>query len=341
MRRTATLAACLAAAALAAAQDPKPAGGTPTPAAVRTAEQLGELYQRQRAFQPALEQYDIVVLGKPDYAVGWYMRALCAFHLNRLDAAAADCDRALRVKPAWREALELRGTVHCFAARYTLALADLDAALALRRTGPVESLREQVLALADAAARLRAGLPAAGFHPADAKQGPLKLLDLDGKPVALADHLGKHAVVLVFFPEPTEISGEVAPLVMGHLAKVRERAPDLEKRGAVVVGVSRGTPAEHRIVVADKGLNFPICADGEARASHAYGMEDLLRPTVSGEPGTLLGIAVVDKLGTLRHREVCLNPARFVDFDALAKTVAGITGITPPPEPVTPDGGKK
>lgn len=336
-----TAAGLLLVAGFAAAQDPKPAGGTPTAAEIRTAEQLGELYQRQRAYKPALEQYDIVVRGKPEYAVGWYMHGFCAFQLNRLDGATADCDRAVALQADWREALELRGTVHCFAGRYAAALLDLDAALRLKRTGAVESLREQTVALHDAAARLRAGLPAAGFHAADEKQPPLKLSDLDGKPVALADHVGKHAVVLVFFPEPTEIAGEVAPLVMGHLAKVRERMPDLEKRGAVVIGVSRGTPAEHRIVAADKGLTFPICSDGEARAGRAYGMEDLLRPTPSGEPGTLLGIVVVDKQGTLRHREVCLNPARFVDFDALAKTVSEITGIAPPPEPVGADGEKK
>jgi peroxiredoxin Q/BCP len=91
-----------------------------------------------------------------------------------------------------------------------------------------------------------------------------KLQDDQGKEVRLSSLRGK-PVVLYFYPK------DDTPGCTKEACSFRDRKSDLERRGAVVLGVSPDTVASHGKFRDKYSLNFPLLADAGHQVAEAYG----------------------------------------------------------------------
>jgi len=86
----------------------------------------------------------------------------------------------------------------------------------------------------------------------------------DGRKVKLSDFKNK-PVVLYFYPK------DDTPGCTREACAFRDRRAELEKAGAVVIGVSPDTPESH-VKFRDKfSLNFPLLADTDHEVAEKYG----------------------------------------------------------------------
>jgi peroxiredoxin Q/BCP len=91
-----------------------------------------------------------------------------------------------------------------------------------------------------------------------------ELEDDAGKKVKLSGLRGK-PVVLYFYPK------DDTPGCTKEACSFRDRRSDLERRGAVVLGVSPDTVASHGKFRDKYSLNFPLLADPDHRLAESYG----------------------------------------------------------------------
>ena len=89
--------------------------------------------------------------------------------------------------------------------------------------------------------------------------------DQDGKTWKLADHVGKHIVLLYFYPK------DETPGCTKQACGLRDRMGDLEKDGVVVLGVSRDDAASHAKFRAKFNLNFPLLVDTDGKLTETFG----------------------------------------------------------------------
>jgi thioredoxin-dependent peroxiredoxin len=91
------------------------------------------------------------------------------------------------------------------------------------------------------------------------------LPDQDGQPVRLSDFRGQ-LVVLYFYPKAD------TPGCTTQACGVRDRSPDYEQAGSVVLGISPD-PVKAVAKFDDKyGLGFPLLADEDHAVAEAYGV---------------------------------------------------------------------
>jgi peroxiredoxin len=321
------------------AQDPPPPDeAPPTPAEARVARQLGENLWREGQYEAALREWQKVLRGDPTDAVAWYFEGACHARLRHHAEAIVGFDRALALRPGWTPALSARAGSALLAGDFAAAQRGLEAAIAAaRNAGQAADPRD--VQLLEQAVECQAGAKRAVVGEA---APTVRCRDTAERSVALADLVPEarppKAVVLLFH------GGLRSRHDVGELARLREHLARLTATGAVLYGVSRDTPIENRILAEEKGLPFPLLSDTEGATTAAYGMVDLRLP--GEEPGTLLGVAILDGAGTLRHRALWLDPEATLDWKALAVIAGKITG-TPPPEdppaepPAAPPGGTK
>jgi hypothetical protein len=89
----------------------------------------------EQAFNNSLVQYDQMIAFDPTNPVAYKSRCWARAEAGRqLDAALADCDRALQLKPDYALALDNRGLVHLRRGEWAAALADFDLTLRLDAT---------------------------------------------------------------------------------------------------------------------------------------------------------------------------------------------------------------
>ncbi|WP_027480430.1 peroxiredoxin [Deinococcus pimensis] len=98
----------------------------------------------------------------------------------------------------------------------------------------------------------------------------------DGRRVRLADLRGRW-VVLFFYPKASSVGCSV------EARRFEEAAPEFERLGATVVGVSTDTEAAQARFRDSCGLSFPLLPDGDRSVCRAYG--------VMGGLTGLLGVA--------------------------------------------------
>src|SRR5678809_967909 len=94
--------------------------------------------------------------------------------------------------------------------------------------------------------------------PAFTLEGP------GGKRVSLADYAGKD-VILYFYPK------DDTPGCTKEACGFRDSWKDIQKLGAVVVGVSPDTGASHEKFAAKYKLPFPLLSDPDKKTMTAYG----------------------------------------------------------------------
>lgn len=91
------------------------------------------------------------------------------------------------------------------------------------------------------------------------------LKDQDGKTHKLSDYRGRW-VVLYFYPRDN------TPGCTTQACGFRDRHDELEKRNAVVLGVSPDDEKAHQRFVEKQNLSFPLLVDPDQKLATAYGV---------------------------------------------------------------------
>jgi peroxiredoxin Q/BCP len=92
------------------------------------------------------------------------------------------------------------------------------------------------------------------------------LMDERGLPVSLKDFLGKHLVVLYFYPK------DFTPGCTTEACSFRDDYKAYEERGAVVVGVSLDSVESHAKFSEHHSLPFTLLSDNRKEVAKAYGV---------------------------------------------------------------------
>ncbi len=90
--------------------------------------------------------------------------------------------------------------------------------------------------------------------------------DQDGKTWKLADHIGKHVVLLYFYPK------DETPGCTKQACGLRDRMGELKKQKVEVIGVSFDSSESHQKFIAKHNLNFPLLADTDGKIADAFGV---------------------------------------------------------------------
>jgi peroxiredoxin Q/BCP len=86
----------------------------------------------------------------------------------------------------------------------------------------------------------------------------------DGKTYSLQDLKGK-TVILYFYPK------DQTPGCTKEACAFRDRNEDIQKKGAVVLGINNDSLASHKKFAEKYNLNFPLLADTDGKVARAYG----------------------------------------------------------------------
>lgn len=141
------------------------------------------------------------------------------------------------------------------------------------------------------------------------------LVNQDREPVTLSAQRG-HPVVLAFFP------AAFSSVCTKELCTFRDSLALLNKANARVYGISVDTFFTLKAFQEAQGLTFPLLSDFNKQAIREYGVfnEDMIG---------LKGIAkravfVIDKDGTVRHREVLEDARNEPDYQKVLGMVAAV-----------------
>ena len=96
------------------------------------------------------------------------------------------------------------------------------------------------------------------------------LSDDTGHAVRLAEHRGRQAVVLVFYPM------DETPGCRTQLCEIRDHWQDFTRRGVAVYGVNPGSAASHAKFRANHGFPFPLLVDNGKKVASLYGADGLV-----------------------------------------------------------------
>ncbi len=131
-------------------------------------------------------------------------------------------------------------------------------------------------------------------HIEGRKAPDFSLADSDGKIHSLKDYRGR-MVVLYFYPK------DDTPGCTKEACAFRDLTPQLEKR-AVVLGVSKDTPASHGKFAKKYKLPFPLLSDPDTSVMKAYGAFG--GKLMYGKPvmGTIRSTFVIGPDGTVLKR---------------------------------------
>lgn len=104
------------------------------------------------------------------------------------------------------------------------------------------------------------------------------LPDQDGNMHSLSDHKGRK-VILYFYPK--DMTGGCT----SQACSFRDRYPQFQEKGAVVLGVSKDSVESHKRFEDAHDLPFPLLSDTELKVIAAY---DVLKPGKDGKPSKSL-----------------------------------------------------
>jgi peroxiredoxin Q/BCP len=124
--------------------------------------------------------------------------------------------------------------------------------------------------------------------PQVGEQAPdFELPGTDG-PFKLSDHRGER-VVLLFYP------GDNTMVCTKQFCSYRDRADELARLNATVVGISSQDLDSHEGFTAKHSLNVPLLADEDKQVARAYS-------AYSARLGTKRAAIVIDEQGVVRDR---------------------------------------
>ena len=105
---------------------------------VKTSDSANDCYNRGLAkyrlgqYEAAIADYDNAIRLKPDYVNVYYSRGLTKYYLGQYEAAIVDYDNAIRLKPAHLNAYYERGLAKYILGQYEAAIDDYDNAIRLK-----------------------------------------------------------------------------------------------------------------------------------------------------------------------------------------------------------------
>ena len=110
-----------------------------------------------------------------------------------------------------------------------------------------------------------------------------------GEQIRLTDYSGEKAAVLFFYPK------DGSPVCTKEACAFRDAYEDFVEAGAVVIGVSGDSAAQHQAFAANHRLPFVLVSDNDGKVRRAFGVPKSL--------GLLPGRVtyVIDKGGIVRH----------------------------------------
>lgn len=123
------------------------------------------------------------------------------------------------------------------------------------------------------------------------KAPDFSLPDQNGEVHNLSDYKGKK-VILYFYPK--DMTGGCT----SQACNFRDRYPQIQEKGAVVLGVSKDNVESHKRFEEKHALPFPLLADESLEVITAY---DVLKPGKDGKPTKSLirSTYLIDEDGTI------------------------------------------
>lgn len=158
------------------------------------------------------------------------------------------------------------------------------------------------------------------------KAPTFEALDDSGKAWKSADHVGKHVIVVYFYP--ADMTGGCTKQACGF----RDDMKSLTDQGVEVVGVSGDTVGNHQVFKKAHELNFALLADTEGKVAKSFGVpfkaeEKTFEATVGDKkvPLTRHGTAsrwtfVIDKSGKIVSKNTDVKAAE--DSKAIKDLIA-------------------
>ncbi len=110
------------------------------------------------------------------------------------------------------------------------------------------------------------------------KAPEFSLPDQNGEVHNLSEYKGKK-VILYFYPK--DMTGGCT----SQACNFRDRYPQIQEKGAIVLGVSKDSVESHKRFEEKHGLPFPLLADESLEVITAY---DVLKPGKDGKPSKSL-----------------------------------------------------
>jgi len=115
-------------------------------------------------------------------------------------------------------------------------------------------------------------------------------MDQDGKPWTLEDRLGKHNIVLYFYPKDN------TPGCTTEACGMRDQMSDLKKKDTEVVGVSFDSAESHQQFRKQHNLNFTLLTDPDGKIADLYGARRSPEAKIARRVSFL-----IDKQGQIAH----------------------------------------
>jgi peroxiredoxin len=149
-----------------------------------------------------------------------------------------------------------------------------------------------------------------------AKAPDFTLPNQDREPVTLSEQLKNGPVVLAFFP--AAFSGVCAK----EMCTFRDSMADLGKVNAKVLGISVDTFFAQKAWADQQQLNFPLLSDFNKDVIRSYGV---VNPDMIGlKDIAKRAVYVIDRSGTVRHREILEDARNEPDYEKVKQAVAGL-----------------
>lgn len=128
-------------------------------------------------------------------------------------------------------------------------------------------------------------------------------LNQHGDGVSLADYLGKHSVVLYFYPK------DDTPGCTIEANEFTALAGEFAAAGAVVLGVSKDDCASHQAFIDKYALNLQLLADTAGELCESYGVWQEVEKGGVKKMKLVRSTFVIDRAGTLAAALYGVDPA--------------------------------
>lgn len=123
------------------------------------------------------------------------------------------------------------------------------------------------------------------------KAPEFSLADQNGRIHTLAEYRGQK-VILYFYPK------DMTSGCTSQACSFQDLYPQFQEKGAVILGVSKDSPASHKRFETAHGLPFPLLSDESLDVIKAY---DVQKKTKDGQPakGLVRSTYLIDEEGTI------------------------------------------
>ncbi len=121
------------------------------------------------------------------------------------------------------------------------------------------------------------------------------LPDADMEPVDLARYLGKHHLILFFYPK------DGTPQCTLEATDFSDHEDEFQRHDCVVMGISRDDCIRHAEFRDQHGISVRLLSDTEGEVCKQYGVWQLKEVDGVKRHGIVRSTFIIDKHGVLRH----------------------------------------